>query len=87
MQLCFAAHGLLSWARHISLQGTLRRGTPKTIRHRLLHIAARTTPTPPSSRTRPYLARITTLPDALHRLRHPFKRLAVTEPGPPLAAL
>ena len=43
MQLCFAAHDLLVWARHISLTGAMRRATPKTIRHRLLHIAARVT--------------------------------------------
>lgn len=43
MQLCFTAHDLLVWAQTISLTGPLRRGTPKTLRHQLLHIAARTT--------------------------------------------
>lgn len=42
MHLCFAANDLLAWARRISLDGHLRRATPKTIRYRLLHIAART---------------------------------------------
>ena len=42
MQLCFAANDLLAWGRHISLDGGMRRATPKTIRYRLLHTAART---------------------------------------------
>ena len=45
MQLCFAANDLLAWAQHIGCVGQLRRATPKTIRHRLLHVAARITPT------------------------------------------
>ena len=45
MQLCFAANDLLGWAQRIGCTGQLRRATPKTIRHRLLHIAARITPT------------------------------------------
>ena len=44
MQLTFTANDLLCWARRISLTGPLRRATPKTIRHRLLHVAARTSP-------------------------------------------
>jgi hypothetical protein len=40
MQLTFTANDLLSWARRISCVGPLRRATPKTIRHRLLHVAA-----------------------------------------------
>jgi hypothetical protein len=51
MQLTFTANDLLCWARRISLTGPLRRATPKTIRRRLLHVAARTSPrsawTPP----------------------------------------
>lgn len=80
MLLCFAAHDLLTWARQISLQGQLRRATPKTIRHRLLHIAARTTPTHRRldlDRTWPWTA---TLLDALHRLRHAFHAPTVTNP-------
>lgn len=44
MQLTFCANDLLCWARRISLTGPLRRATPKTIRHRLLHVAAHTSP-------------------------------------------
>jgi hypothetical protein len=80
MQLCFAAHDLLTWARHISLTGPLRRATPKTIRHRLLHVAGRTTPNRRRldlDRTWPWT---TTILNALDRLRHAFTSLAVTEP-------
>jgi hypothetical protein len=44
MQLTFCANDLLCWARRISLTGPLRRATPKTIRHRLLHVAAHVSP-------------------------------------------
>lgn len=44
MQLTFCANDLLCWAQRISLTGPLRRATPKTIRHRLLHVAAHTSP-------------------------------------------
>lgn len=44
MQLTFCANDLLCWARRISLTGPLRRATPKTIRYRLLHVAAHTSP-------------------------------------------
>ncbi len=44
MNLCFAANDLLGWAQRIGCTGQLRRATPKTIRHRLLHVAARITP-------------------------------------------
>jgi hypothetical protein len=44
MQLTFTANDLLCWAQRISFTGPLRRATPKTIRHRLLHIAAHTSP-------------------------------------------
>ncbi len=44
MRLCFAANDLLAWAQHISLEGSLRKATPKTIRHRLLHVAASISP-------------------------------------------
>lgn len=44
MRLTFCANDLLCWARRISLTGPLRRATPKTIRHRLLHIAAHASP-------------------------------------------
>ncbi len=44
MQLCFCANDLLAWGQAIGCVGQLRRATPKTIRHRLLHIAAGITP-------------------------------------------
>jgi Transposase DDE domain group 1 len=44
MHLTFTASDLLAWAQRISLDGPLRRATPKTIRHRLLHIAAHLSP-------------------------------------------
>jgi Transposase DDE domain group 1 len=44
LHLCFAANDLLAWGRAISLTGTLRKATPKTIRYRILHVAARTSP-------------------------------------------
>jgi hypothetical protein len=44
MQLTFCANDLLCWARRISLTGPLRRATPKTIRHRLLRVAAHVSP-------------------------------------------
>jgi hypothetical protein len=44
MQLAFCANDLLCWARPVSFTGPLRRATPKTIRHRLLHIAAHAGP-------------------------------------------
>ena len=45
MQLCFTANDLLAWCQRIGCTGQLRRATPKTVRHRLLHIAAHITPT------------------------------------------
>jgi hypothetical protein len=87
MQLCFTAHDLMVWAQAISLTGPLRRATPKTIRHRLLHIAARTTPAQRRldlDRTWPWTA---TLLDALDRLRTAFASLTVTEQLTPQPAL
>ena len=45
MHLAALANNLLAWARRLTLTGRLRAATPKTIRHRLLHIAARISPT------------------------------------------
>ncbi len=87
MQLCFTAHDLLVWAQTISLTGPLRRATPKTLRHRLLHVAARTTPNGRRldlDRTWPWT---TTLLSALHRLRHALQPLTVTTGRPAHAAL
>lgn len=87
MNLCFAANDLLSWAQRIGCVGQLRRATPKTIRHRLLHIAARITPN--SRRLRldhdwPWTHLVT---DAIHRVRTAFKTLTIAEPTPAHAAL
>lgn len=87
MQLCFAAHDLLVWARQISLTGQLRRATPKTLRHRLLHVAARVTPGRRRldlDRTWPWTAALLA---AIHRLRHAFTSLTVTNEVGPQAAL
>lgn len=87
MQLCFTAHDLLVWAQAISLTGPLRRATPKTLRHRLLHIAARTTPSGRRldlDRTWPWTA---TLLAAIDRLRHALGSLTVTRSGAAQPAL
>lgn len=87
MNLCFAAHDLITWARTISLDGPLRRATPKTIRHRLLHVAGRTTPTGRTldlDRTWPWTP---TLINAIDRLRHAFASLTVTVSASAHAAL
>lgn len=87
MQLCFAAHDLLVWAQQISLTGPMRRATPKTLRHRLLHVAARVTPGGRRldlDRTWPWTA---TLLAALDRLRHALQSLTVTSRGPAQPAL
>ena len=44
-RLCLAANDLLAWARRITCTGSMAKATPKTIRHRLLSIAGRLTPT------------------------------------------
>jgi len=83
MELCFTAHDLMVWAQAISLDGPLRRATPKTIRHRLFHVAARTTPGGQRldlDRTWPWTA---TILAALTRLRTALAPLTVTsEPAP-----
>jgi hypothetical protein len=43
-QLVTAAVNLLAWAKRLTLTGPLRRASPKTIRYRLLHIAAQVRP-------------------------------------------
>jgi hypothetical protein len=78
MQLTFTAHDLLSWAQRISLTGSLAKATPKTIRHRLLHIAARITPTGRRLHLDTAWPWTTTLTAALARLRNRFRSLTVT---------
>jgi hypothetical protein len=87
MTLCFAANDLLGWAQRIGCVGQLQRATPKTIRHRLLHVAARITP---NSR-RLHLDRAWpwthTLIDAIHRVRAAFRALTPTSTPSARAAL
>ena len=78
MQLTFTAHDLMSWAQRISLTGSLAKATPKTIRHRLLHIAARITPTGRRLHLDTTWPWTTTLTAALDRLRERFRSLTVT---------
>jgi hypothetical protein len=42
-RLVAAAVNLLAWARHLTLTGTLRKASPKTLRYRLLHTAGHLT--------------------------------------------
>jgi len=75
MNLCFAANDLLSWAQRIGCTGQLRRATPKTIRHRMLHIAARITPNNRRlhlDRDWPWTQHVI---DAIHRVRTAFRAL------------
>lgn len=78
MRLAFAAHDLLGWARRISLTGPLRRATPKTVRHRLLHIAATISPTGRRLRLDRTWPWTDTLITALDRLRQAFHPPTVT---------
>jgi Transposase DDE domain group 1 len=87
MNLCFAANDLLGWAQRLGCTGQLRRATPKTIRHRMLHIAARITPN--SRRLRldhdwPWTAIVI---DAITRVRAAFRALTVTTAPSAQAAL
>lgn len=87
MQLCFAANDLLGWAQRIGCTGQLRRATPKTIRHRLLHIAARITPTGRQLHLDQHWPWTDVLIDALTRVRTAFGSLCVTKPQATHAAL
>jgi Transposase DDE domain group 1 len=87
MQLCFAANDLLGWAQRIGCTGQLRRATPKTIRHRMLHVAALISPN--SRRLRldhdwPWTSLII---DAIHRIRTAFRTHTVTSQPPAHLAL
>jgi hypothetical protein len=87
MQLCFTANDLLAWAQHIGCTGQLRRATPKTIRHRLLHIAARITPTGRQLRLDRHWPWTTALLDAITRVRAAFASLTVASHTTAHAAL
>lgn len=87
MQLCFTANDLLAWAQHIGCTGQLRRATPKTIRHRLLHVAARITPTGQRLRLDRHWPWTSILLDAIARVRTAFASLSVTAATTAQAAL
>jgi len=87
MQLCFCANDLLAWAQRIGCTGQLRRATPKTIRHRLLHVAARITPTGRRLRLDRHWPWTTALLDAIIRVRTAFASLSVTSTTANQAAL
>ncbi|MCP5027594.1 MAG: IS1380 family transposase, partial [Actinomycetia bacterium] len=87
MQLCFAANDLLGWAQRIGCTGQLRRATPKTIRHRMLHIAARITPNARRLHLDHNWPWTSLVIDAIHRIRHAFQTLTVTNHTPTHPAL
>jgi hypothetical protein len=87
MNLCFAANDLLGWAQRIGCAGQLRRATPKTIRQRMLHVAARITPNSRRLRLDQDWPWTTLIIDAIHRVRNAFRALTVTNPAPTHAAL
>jgi Transposase DDE domain group 1 len=78
MQLCFAANDLLAWSQAIGCVGQFRRATPKTIRHRLLHIAARITPNRHRLAFDRHWPWTSALLEAIHRVRTAFAALTVT---------
>jgi hypothetical protein len=86
MQLCFAANDLLAWSQRIGCVGQLRRATPKTIRHRLLHVAARISPTGHRLRLDRDWPWTGILLDAIDRVRTAFTSLTVTNPHTAQAA-
>ncbi|MGE0305185.1 MAG: IS1380 family transposase [Microbacteriaceae bacterium] len=87
MQLCFTANDLLAWAQAIGCDGQLRHATPKTIRHRLLHIAARITPTGRRLRLDSHWPWTQALLDAIARVRTAFTSPTVTDTPTTQAAL
>lgn len=78
MNLCFAANDLLGWAQRIGCVGQLRRATPKTIRHRMLHVAARITPNSQRLRLDHDWPWTKIIIDAITRVRTAFRALTVT---------
>ena len=82
MTLCFTANDLLAWSQHLGCVGQMRRATPKTIRHRLLHIAATISPTGRNLRldhTWPWTHHLIT---AINNVRNKFQTLIVTNNNP-----
>lgn len=87
MNLCFAANDLLGWAQRIGCTGQMRRATPKTIRHRLLHVAARITPNNRRLRLDRDWPWTHLVLDAIQRVRTAFASLSVTTAATAQAAL
>ncbi|HEY4333904.1 MAG TPA: IS1380 family transposase [Ilumatobacteraceae bacterium] len=87
MQLCFAANDLLAWAQRLGCTGQMQRATPKTIRHRLLHVAAAITPNGRRLHLDRHWPWTQTLLDAIHRVRTAFQSLSVTPTSTTQAAL
>jgi len=87
MNLCFAANDLLGWAQRIGCTGQLRRATPKTIRHRLLHIAAQITPNSRRLHLDHDWPWTHIVIDAITRVRTAFRSLNVIATPSPQAAL
>ncbi len=83
MRLCCAANDLLAWARRITCTGPLA----KAIRHRLLSIAGRLTPTGQRLHLDTRWPWTTHLTDAIDRLRTAFQPPTVTSARPRLQAL
>jgi hypothetical protein len=81
MNQCFAANDLLGWAQRIGCVGQLRRATPKTIRHRMLHVAARITPNSRRLRLDHDWPWTRIVLDAIAKVRAAFRALTViTDP-------
>ena len=87
MQLCFAANDLLGWAQRIGCVAQMRRATPKTIRHRLLHIAASITPNGRRLHLDQTWPWTNALLDAIDRARTASRTLTVTNQPAPQTAL
>ena len=85
MRLTFTANDLLCWARRISLTGRLAKATPRTIRHRLLTVAGRLTPTSRNLHLDQDWPWTRQLLDAIHRVRTAFSLTVTcahpTQPG------
>jgi len=78
MNLCFAANDLLGWAQRIGCVGQLRRATPKTIRHQMLHVAAKITPKSRRLRLDHDWPWTQIVIDAIAKVRAAFRALTVT---------
>ena len=87
MRLCFAANDLMSWGQHLGCSGPLATATPKTIRQRLLTIAAAITPTGRRLNLDTRWPWTQHLLNAIHRIRAAFQTLTVTTTHPTPAAL